>query len=99
MSFALSLEHEELRAMVRAWAEDAIAPHIAEWDRKHHFPVDVVHQMGELGLLGITSPEEYGGGGGDFTSLCVAIEEVGRVEASRPRLRRARSRRPQECMP
>jgi butyryl-CoA dehydrogenase len=82
MSFALSLEHEELRAMVRAWAEDAIAPHIAEWDRKHHFPVDVVHQMGELGLLGITSPEEYGGGGGDFTSLCVAIEEVGRVDQS-----------------
>ena len=82
MSFALSLEHEELRAMVRAWAEDAIAPHIAEWDRKHHFPVDVVHQMGELGLLGITSPEEYGGGDGDFTSLCVAIEEVGRVDQS-----------------
>ena len=82
MSFALSLEHEELRAMVRAWAEDAIAPHIAEWDRKHHFPVDVVHQMGELGLLGITSPEEYGGGNGDFTSLCVAIEEVGRVDQS-----------------
>jgi butyryl-CoA dehydrogenase len=82
MSFALSLEHEELRAMVRAWAEDAIAPHIAEWDRKHHFPVDVVQQMGELGLLGITSPEEYGGGNGDFTSLCVAIEEVGRVDQS-----------------
>ena len=82
MSFALSREHEEFRAVVRDWAEDAIAPHIAEWDRKHVFPVDVVHQMGELGLLGITAPEEYGGGEGDFTSLCVAIEEVGRVDQS-----------------
>ncbi len=82
MSFALSREHEELRGVVRAWAAETIAPSIAEWDRKHHFPVDVVQQMGDLGLLGITSPAEYGGGDGDFTSLCVAIEEVGRVDQS-----------------
>ncbi len=82
MTFALSREHEEFRASVREWASDTIAPHIAEWDRKHHFPVDVVRQMGELGLMGLTSPEEYGGAGddGDFTSLCVAIEEIGRVD-------------------
>ena len=64
--------------------EAEIAPHAAQWDRDHHFPVDVVQKMGKLGLFGLTSPEEYGGAGedGDFTSLCVAIEEIGRVDQS-----------------
>ena len=52
------------------------------WDREHHFPVDVVQKMGQLGLFGLTAPEEYGGADGDFTSLCVAIEEIGRVDQS-----------------
>jgi butyryl-CoA dehydrogenase len=69
---------------VRDFAEAEIAPHAARWDREHHFPVDVVMRMGELGLFGLNAPEEYGGMGedGDFTSLCVAIEEVGRVDQS-----------------
>lgn len=83
----LSAEHESFRRTVRDFAEQAIAPHIAQWDRDHHFPVEVVHQMGELGLMGLTAPEEYGGAGltgedGAFTSLCLAIEEVGRVDQS-----------------
>ena len=84
MSFELSREHEEFRESVRDFAEKEIAPHVAEWDRDHHFPVDVVQKMGALGLMGLTSPEEYGGAGedGDFTSLCVAIEEIGRVDQS-----------------
>ncbi len=84
MSFDLSREHEEFRRSVREFAEAEIAPHAARWDREHHFPVDVVQQMGRLGLFGLTAPEEYGGAGedGDFTSLCVAIEEVGRVDQS-----------------
>src|SRR6476620_7734893 len=84
MSFELSPEHESFRGVVRDFAEKAVAPHVAQWDREHHFPLDVVHQMGELGLFGLTSPEEYGGAGedGDFTSLCVAIEELGRVDQS-----------------
>ena len=53
---------------------------MAQWDRDHHFPVDLIHKMGDLGLFGLIVPEEYGGAGGDFTSLCVAIEEVGRVD-------------------
>ena len=83
-SFELTREHEEFRASVREFAEAEIAPHAAQWDRDHHFPVDVVHKMGGLGLFGLTSPEEYGGAGddGDFTSLCVAIEEIGRVDQS-----------------
>ena len=82
MSWELSDEHEMLRATVREFAEAEIAPHAAQWDVDHHFPVDVVHKMGELGLFGIVFPEEYGGAGGDFASLCVAIEELGRVDQS-----------------
>jgi len=78
----LSREHEEFRLVVREFAAAEIAPHIAEWDKKHYFPVEVVHKMGDLGLFGLTAPEEYGGAGADFTSLCVAIEEVGRVDQS-----------------
>lgn len=82
MGWELSDEHEMLRSMVREFAEGEIAPHAADWDRRHHFPVEVVQQMGELGLFGIVFPEEYGGAGGDFASLCVAIEELGRVDQS-----------------
>src|SRR3954469_4810802 len=83
-NFELSREHEEFRQSVREFAEAEIGPHAAQWDRDHHFPVDVVQQMGKLGLFGLTAPEEYGGAGGDgdFTSLCVAIEEIGRVDQS-----------------
>ena len=82
--FELSREHEEFRRSVRDFAEKEIAPHAAQWDRDHHFPVDVVQKMGQLGLMGLTAPEEFGGAGedGDFTSLCVAIEEIGRVDQS-----------------
>jgi short/branched chain acyl-CoA dehydrogenase len=80
--FELSQEHESFRKVVRDFAEREIAPHVAQWDRDHHFPVDVVHAMGELGLFGLAVPEEYGGSGGDFTSVCVAIEELGRVDQS-----------------
>src|SRR5690348_8631006 len=82
MTFELSPEHEQFRAVVRDFAERRIAPHVARWDRDHHFPTDVVQQMGELGLMGLTAPEEYGGADGDFLSLCVAIEEIGRVDQS-----------------
>src|SRR3954451_23722903 len=80
--FELSDEHEAFRRTVREFAQDAVAPHVAEWDKAHHFPVDLVHQMGKLGVFGLTAPEEYGGAAGDFTSLCVAIEELGRVDQS-----------------
>src|SRR3954452_20678398 len=87
MTFELSEEHEQFRRTVRDFAEKEIAPHAAAWDRDHHFPVDVVQKMGDLGLFGLTAPEEYGGAGltgdeGRFTSLCLAIEELGRVDQS-----------------
>src|SRR6478752_8537119 len=82
MAWELSDEHEMLRQAVRDFAEAEIAPKAAQWDRDHYFPVDVVRAMGELGLFGIVFPEQYGGAGGDFASLCVAIEELGRVDQS-----------------
>ena len=80
--FELSKEHEDFRAVVRDFAEAEVAPHIATWDREEHFPVDLIPKMGDLGLFGLVVPEEFGGADGDFTSLCVAIEELGRVDQS-----------------
>jgi butyryl-CoA dehydrogenase len=80
--FELAEEHEAFRKVVREFAEAEIAPHAARWDREHHFPVEVVHRMGDLGLFALPFPEEDGGAGGDFTSLCVAIEEIGRIDQS-----------------
>jgi short/branched chain acyl-CoA dehydrogenase len=82
VGFELSHEHEAFRKVVRDFAESEIAPHAARWDREHIFPLDTVRAMGDLGLFGLPYPEEIGGMGGDFTSLCVAIEEIGRVDQS-----------------
>ncbi|GGB38537.1 acyl-CoA dehydrogenase [Flexivirga endophytica] len=83
--FELTQEHEEFRQLVRDFAEKEVAPHVAQWDLDHHFPTDLVPKMGELGLFGLVVPEEYGGAGldeGGFTYLCLAIEELGRVDQS-----------------
>jgi butyryl-CoA dehydrogenase len=78
----LSEEHEALRSLVREFAGAEIEPHAAEWDRTHEFPLAAVRKMGDLGLFGIPFPESVGGGGGDFTAVCVAIEELARVDQS-----------------
>ncbi|AKU16169.1 acyl-CoA dehydrogenase family protein [Luteipulveratus mongoliensis] len=83
--FELTKDHEDFRRVVRDFAEREVAPHIAQWDRDHHFPSHLVPQMGELGFFGLVVPEEYGGAGleeGGFTYLCLAIEELGRVDQS-----------------
>ncbi len=82
MDFNLTDEHRALREMVREFAEKRIAPDAEVWDRDHHFPVDVVKEMGELGLFGITADPQWGGAGADFLSLCIAIEELARVDQS-----------------
>ena len=81
-SWELSDDHEMFRNVVRDFAQSEIAPHAAQWDRDHHFPVEVARAMGDLGLFGLVFPERWGGGDGDFASLCVAIEEIGRVAQS-----------------
>lgn len=82
MDIELSDEQEAFRKVVRDFAQAEIEPHAEAWDRDHTFPVETVLAMGELGLFGLIFPEEYGGSGADFTTLCLAIEEIGRVDQS-----------------
>ena len=82
MDFELTDDQQAFRSVVREFAEAEIAPHAEAWDRDHTFPVDTVRAMGDLGLFGLPFPEEYGGGGADLTTLCVAIEEIARVDHS-----------------
>ena len=82
MDFSLTVEQEAFRQTVRDFAEKVIGPRAEEMDESGEFPVDIVLQMGELGLFGLPFPEVYGGAGADFTTLCVAIEELARVDSS-----------------
>ena len=82
MGAELTEEQEAFRKVVRDFAEREVAPHAEAWDRDRIFPVDVVLAMGALGLFGLTAPEELGGAGADLTTLCVAIEELARVDSS-----------------
>src|SRR5436309_9303915 len=82
MDFSLTVEQQAFRQTVRDFAEKVIGPRAEEMDETGEFPVDIVLQMGELGLFGLPFPEEYGGSGADFTTLCIAIEELARVDSS-----------------
>ncbi|GAA2090031.1 acyl-CoA dehydrogenase family protein [Streptomyces albiaxialis] len=78
----LSSEHEELRRTVEEFAHDVVAPKIGEFYERHEFPYEIVRQMGSMGLFGLPFPEEYGGMGGDYLALCLALEELARVDSS-----------------
>ena len=78
----LSEDYEALRVTVEEFAHDVVAPVIAEHYEQHTFPYDVIAAMGQLGLFGLPFPEEYGGQGGDYFALCLAIEELARVDSS-----------------
>jgi short/branched chain acyl-CoA dehydrogenase len=82
MDFDLTTEQEEFRTAVREFADEVVAPRAEEMDRKEELPMDVVKQMGELGLFGVPFPEEYDGQGADFLTFCLAIEELARVDSS-----------------
>ena len=82
MDYALTEEQEALRATVQDFAREQVAPVIAEHYEQHTFPYDLVRQMGKLGLFGLAFPEEHGGMGGDYFALCVALEELARVDSS-----------------
>ena len=81
MPVELSDIHREVQALAREFAWHEVAPHAAQWNRDHHVPLDVLKRMGEVGLLGVIVPEEYGGPGMDATSLCLVVEELARVDA------------------
>src|ERR671926_1157836 len=82
MDFDLSPDHELIRRTVRDFAEGEVAPVAEELDRTKSFPYAIVRQLGELGLMGIPFPEEYGGAGADTLAYTLAVEELTRVDSS-----------------
>src|SRR5436190_15379324 len=82
MDFDLTQEQEDFRQAVREFAQEVVAPRAEEMDERHELPMDIVKQMGELGLFGLPFPEEYGGQGADFMSFCIAVEELARIDSS-----------------
>ncbi|GEL17475.1 acyl-CoA dehydrogenase family protein [Pseudonocardia asaccharolytica] len=82
MDFELSTEQESLRATVEQFAHKEVAPVIGEYYERCEFPYDLVAKMGAMGLFGLPISEEYGGMGGDYFALCLALEELARVDSS-----------------
>jgi short-chain 2-methylacyl-CoA dehydrogenase len=82
LSFELTPEQEEFRKVVAAFADDVVAPASDAFNAEGRFPVEIVRQMGEMGLFGIPFSSAYGGMDGDYLTLCLAIEELGRVDQS-----------------
>ena len=82
MEFDLSDHHRLLRATVRDFAQQEIAPAAEELDRSKAFPYEIVKRLGELDLMGIPYPQDYGGGGGDSLAYALAVEELARVDSS-----------------
>ncbi len=82
IDFRLDDEHETLRKTVEEFAREEVAPVIGDFYEREEFPYDLVAQMGRMGLFGLPFPEEHGGMGGDFTALCITLEELARVDSS-----------------
>lgn len=82
MNHRLTPELEELRRTVEEFAHDVVAPKIGDFYERHEFPYEIVREMGRMGLFGLPFPEEYGGMGGDYLALGIALEELARVDSS-----------------
>jgi alkylation response protein AidB-like acyl-CoA dehydrogenase len=82
MDFQLNDEQQQLRRTVREFAEREILPHVMEWDEAGRFPLETIKQLGQLGLMGIIFPAEYGGAGMGYVEYVTAIEELSRVDGS-----------------
>jgi len=80
--FELTEEQRAFKETIREFAEAEIAPHAAEWDETHHFPVEVIRRLGEMGAMGVGFPEEYGGLGAGTLAQAVVIEELARIDSS-----------------
>src|SRR5258708_21419659 len=78
----LTDEQRAVRDLARDFCEAEVLPSAAGWDERHQFPYEAVAKRGEVGFFGLSIPEEWGGSGADFTSLCLAIEELARGDAS-----------------
>jgi short-chain 2-methylacyl-CoA dehydrogenase len=82
MDFSFDAQTVELRDLCRAFAEKEIAPYAADWSEQHRFPTEVFKKMGDLGLMGLLAPEEYGGTDVGFVSYVSAMEEIGVADQS-----------------
>jgi alkylation response protein AidB-like acyl-CoA dehydrogenase len=82
MEFELTEEQQQVKRLVRDFAEAEIRPHVLEWDEAQHFPQDLFPKMGALGLMGVIFPEEYGGAGMGYIEYAMVIEELSRVDGS-----------------
>src|ERR687890_2727709 len=82
MDFDLSDEQQAVRRLAREFADGEVRPVAEELDREKRFPYEIVAKLGELGLMGIPFPEQYGGGGGDSLAYALAVEELTRVDSS-----------------
>lgn len=82
MDFELKPEHRALRETVRSFVEKEVRPHARRWDEEGEFPSATVARLGELGLMGVMVPEEYGGSGMDTISYSIAVEEIGKGDGS-----------------
>jgi len=82
VNFDLTEEQELVRRTVRDFAEQRVSPVAEELDREHRFPYELVAELAGLGLMGMTIPEEYGGGGSDTVSYAIAVEELTRIDSS-----------------
>jgi alkylation response protein AidB-like acyl-CoA dehydrogenase len=82
VDFTFTEEQKQLRKAVREFAEGEIAPHVMEWDEVSHFPTELLPKLGEMGLLGVIFPEQYGGAGLGYIEYATVIEELSRVDGS-----------------
>ncbi len=82
MDFTYTEEQQHLRRSVREFAEGEIAPHVMEWDEVSHFPIEIIPNLAQMGLLGVIFPEKYGGSGLGYIEYAIAIEELSRVDGS-----------------
>ena len=82
MNFDPTDEQQRWRDLARDFAQGEIRPRAEQLDREQKFPYDLVSEMANLGLMGLTLPEEYGGSGGDFVGYCLALEEISRADTS-----------------
>jgi alkylation response protein AidB-like acyl-CoA dehydrogenase len=82
LDFTFTEEQKQLRKSVREFAEGEIAPHVMEWDEVSHFPTELLAKLGEMGLMGVIFPEEYGGAGLGYVEYATVIEELARIDGS-----------------
>ena len=82
MDFNLTQENVQVRELARNFARTEIKPVVMKYDEAQEFPLELMHKLGDLGFLGVTIPEKYGGGGLSYVDYCSIVEEISRVDPS-----------------